>query len=162
MVSGMLYSLLGSFLTVFVVMVVLFRSVVFGVLAMIPLSITIAGIYGLIGWMGKDYDMPIAVLSSLTLGLSVDFAIHFLQRLRELKQSLGSWHAALEEMFAEPAQAITRNALVIALGFTPLLLAPLIPYKTVGVFLALIMLLSCLVTLLILPAIIRLKADPSA
>ncbi len=157
MVSGMLFSLLGSFVTVFVVMVVLFRSLVFGVLAMVPLTITICGIYGLVGWTGKDYDMPIAVLSSLTLGLSVDFAIHFLQRLRELYQTLGCWHEALKAMFGEPAQAITRNAVVIALGFTPLLLAPLIPYQTVGVFLALIMLLSCFVTLLVLPALWHLK-----
>jgi len=46
---------------------------------MIPLTVTITLIYGIIGLVGKDYDMPVAVLSSLTLGLSVDFAIHFLQ-----------------------------------------------------------------------------------
>ena len=55
-------------------------------------------------------------------------------------------------MFGEPASAITRNALVIALGFTPLLFAPLVPYITVGVFLASIMAISALVTLLVLPA----------
>ena len=56
-------------------------------------------------------------------------------------------------MFDEPATAITRNALVIALGFTPLLFAPLVPYITVGIFLASIMAISALVTLLILPAV---------
>jgi hypothetical protein len=56
-------------------------------------------------------------------------------------------------MFDEPATAITRNALVIAFGFTPLLFAPLVPYITVGIFLASIMAISALVTLLILPAV---------
>lgn len=156
MVSGMLNSLLGSFVMVFVVMVVLFRSVLFGLLAMLPLTVTILFIYGLIGWVGKDYDMPIAVLSSLTLGLSVDFAIHFLQRAREISRQTAGWAAALPQMFDEPARAIGRNALVIALGFTPLLLAPLVPYNTVGVFLATIMLVSCLVTLMVLPASLQL------
>jgi predicted RND superfamily exporter protein len=152
MVAGMLDSLLSAFIIVFVMMVLLLRSLVFGLLAMLPLTITITFIYGAIGIVGKDYDMPIAVLSALTLGLSVDFAIHFLARAKEIYKQTGDVNATLSAMFEEPASAITRNALVIALGFTPLLLAPLVPYITVGIFLASIMFISALVTLLVLPA----------
>ncbi|GAB5517992.1 MAG: hypothetical protein RhofKO_02430 [Rhodothermales bacterium] len=155
MVSGMLSALLGSFGIVFLMMLLLFRSFWFGLLAMLPLSVTIAFIYGLIGWVGKDYDMPIAVLSSLTLGLSVDFAIHFLERTRSLYRETGDWRTAMTRMFAEPACAITRNAIVIAIGFLPLLLSPLVPYNTVGIFLATIMAASCLVTLVLLPSAMR-------
>lgn len=153
MVAGMLNSLLSAFVTVFIMMVFLFRSVVYGFLAMLPLTITIAFIYGLIGIVGKDYDMPIAVLSALTLGLSVDFAIHFLERTRSVFNQTGSVKETFTIMFDEPASAITRNALVIALGFTPLLFAPLVPYITVGFFLASIMAISALVTLLVLPSV---------
>ena len=153
MVAGMLDSLISAFVIVFIMMVILFRSLVFGVLAMLPLTITITFIYGLIGIIGKDYDMPIAVLSALTLGLSVDFAIHFLERARETYKQTQSISDTFSIMFDEPATAITRNALVIALGFTPLLFAPLVPYITVGVFLASIMAISALVTLLILPSV---------
>ncbi len=156
MVSGMFASLASSFIVVLVMMVLLFRSPLFGALSMIPLSVTILAIYGLIGWVGKDYDMPIAVLSALTLGLSVDFAIHFLERAREEVARAGSWAAAVPAMFREPATAISRNAITIAVGFTPLLVAPLIPYRTVGFFLAAIMALSWLATLIILPALLSL------
>ena len=105
---------------------------------------------------GKDYDMPIAVLSSLALGLAVDFAIHFLARARETVQKNGSWKDSVGPMFDEPARAITRNIIVIAVGFTPLLAAPLVPYKTVGAFLATILTVAGVATLLILPALIRL------
>jgi predicted RND superfamily exporter protein len=110
-------------------------------------------VYGLIGWIGKDYDMPIAVLSSLTLGLSVDFAIHFIERMRALVEQTGSFAEAGRQLFEEPARAISRNAIVIALGFTPLFLAPLVPYITVGAFMASIMAISGLATLLLLPAV---------
>jgi predicted RND superfamily exporter protein len=93
------------------------------------------------------------VLSALTLGLSVDFAIHFLERAREVFKQTNDIKQTFDLMFDEPATAITRNALVIALGFTPLLFAPLVPYITVGIFLASIMAISALVTLLILPAV---------
>lgn len=154
MVSGMLKSLLGAFLVVLVMMSVLFRSLRLGVLAMVPLSVTILGVYGIIGWIGKDYDMPIAVLSSLTLGLSVDFAIHFIQRIRALMRESGSFAEATVRMFEEPGRAIARNAIVIAIGFTPLFFAPLVPYITVGAFMAAIMALSAVSTLVLLPAII--------
>jgi hypothetical protein len=137
-------------------MSILFRSVLWGLVCMVPLTITIAMIYGIIGFIGKDYDMPVAVLSSLTLGMAVDFAIHFLERSREAYRKTGSWSSGVAEMFGEPARAITRNVLVIAIGFLPLLAAPLIPYKTVGIFLCAIMALSGAITLLVLPAILRL------
>jgi predicted RND superfamily exporter protein len=121
---------------------------------MIPLTFTIGIIYGVIGLIGKDYDMPVAVLSSLTLGLAVDFAIHFLQRTRMTMVKTGDWAVTVREMFEEPARAISRNIIVISIGFTPLLFAPLIPYQTVGIFLAAIMLYSGLATLWMLPALL--------
>ena len=153
MVWGMLKSFLGSFVIVFAMMAFLFRSPLWGLLAMVPLTVTIGLIYGIIGFVGKDYDMPVAVLSALTLGLAVDFAIHFLERSREAYKRAGSWAAAAAEMFSEPARAITRNVIVIAVGFTPLLLAPLVPYQTVGFFLASIMAVSGIATMFLLPAL---------
>ncbi|MHC4241302.1 MAG: efflux RND transporter permease subunit [Planctomycetota bacterium] len=156
MVWGMLQSFMGSFIIVFIMMAILFRSPLWGIVCMVPLLITIVVIYGIIGLIGKDYDMPVAVLSALTLGMAVDFAIHFLERARAGFTETGSWQKSVGLMFGEPARAITRNVLVIAIGFLPLLAAPLIPYKTVGIFLCAIMALSGAVTLLALPAILKL------
>lgn len=155
MVNGMLESLLSAFVIVLIMMIILFRSVLFGLLAMIPLTLTITMIYGLIGFIGKEYDMPVAVLSALTLGLSVDFAIHFLERLRSIYKETGNWEQTIKAMFDEPALAITRNAIVISVGFLPLLAAPLVPYNTVGFFLAAIMAISAIATLVILTALIN-------
>ena len=160
MVWGMLQSFLGSFIIVFIMMSILFRSPLWGIVCMVPLLITVAVIYGIIGLVGKDYDMPVAVLSALSLGMAVDFAIHFLERARTSYAETGSWEKSSGEMFGEPARAITRNVLVIAIGFLPLLAAPLIPYKTVGIFLCAIMALSGAVTLLALPAILKLAEKP--
>ena len=159
MVWGMLRSFMGSFIIVFIMMAILFRSPLWGIVCMIPLLITIAVIYGVIGLVGKDYDMPVAVLSALTLGMAVDFAIHFLERARTAYAKSRSWKTSVSVMFAEPAKAISRNVLVIAIGFLPLLAAPLVPYKTVGIFLCAIMALSGAVTLLALPAIIKVAEE---
>jgi len=156
MVSGMLGSFLGSFAVVLVMMIVLFRSVVFGVLSMIPLTFTVGLIYGVIGLIGKDYDMPVAILSALSLGLAVDYSIHFLARSRDAVARSGDWKTAVVEVFGEPARAISRNAIVLSAGFLPLLVAPLVPYQTVGIFIATIILCAGVATLVILPALVTL------
>jgi predicted RND superfamily exporter protein len=155
MVRGMLTAFLGSFLVVLLMMMILFRSGLWGLLSMIPLTVTVAVIYGVVGLVGKDYDMPVAVLSALTLGLAVDYAIHFLARSRALRETHGSWKDAVPHVFGEPARAITRNVVVVGVGFLPLLAAPLVPYKTVGVFMAAILVLAGVASLLILPALVR-------
>ena len=156
MVSGMAMALFGSFVVVLLLMALLFRSLLWGLLCMIPLTVTIGAIYGLIGIVGKNYDMPVAVLSALSLGLAVDYAIHFLARTRATQAETGSWRRSVAPMFGEPARAITRNAIVLGVGFLPLLAAPLVPYQTVGVFIAAILLTAGLSTLLILPALVTL------
>ncbi len=156
MVSGMLKAFLGSFLIVFLMMTLIYRSALWGILSMIPLTVTIALIYGVIGLVGKDYDMPVAVLSSLSIGLAVDYAIHFLTRSRNLREEHGSWLKARTAVFGEPARAIARNLVVVGVGFLPLLLAPLVPYQTVGTFIAAILFAAGMASLLILPSLITL------
>jgi predicted RND superfamily exporter protein len=156
MVTGMLNAILGSFVVVFVLMVIAFRSLSLGVLAMVPLSLAILLSYGLIGWMGKDYDMPIAVCSSLALGLGIDFAIHYLSRFRAHYHQSGVLGETHRYMLGGPGRAITRNAIVIFFGFLPLVISTLSTYVTVGSFFALLMLFSTLATLIILPAVLHL------
>lgn len=160
MVWGMLQAFIGSFLVVFIMMTWLFRSALWGLMSMLPLTATILTIYGVVGLIGKAYDMPVAVLSSLSLGLAIDFAIHFLARARRYHQKLGSWQNTIAAIYGEPARAIARNIIVIAVGFTPLLFAPLTPYRTVGALLAAILLLSGMATLIVMPALLRVLEKP--
>lgn len=156
MVRGMFSAFVGSFVVVLIMMVFLFRSLWWGLLCMVPLTVTIAVTYGFIGLIGKSYDMPIAILSSLSLGLAVDYAIHFLARSRELRANTASWQQALPAVFGEPARAISRNIIVIGCGFLPLLAAPLVPYQTVGLFISSILVLAGVESLFLLPALISL------
>ncbi|HED08515.1 MAG TPA: RND transporter [Ignavibacteria bacterium] len=155
MVKGMLEAVLGGFAAVFILMLILFRSPGLAFISMMPLTFAIVLSYGLVGFVGKDYDMPIAVVSSLALGLSIDFAIHFILRFQQKYKENGDLEATNNYIFQGPARAISRNAFVIILGFLPLVFATLGPYVTVGVFFALLMAFSTLTTLLLLPGLMR-------
>jgi predicted RND superfamily exporter protein len=161
MVRGFLLALVA----VFVILAANFRSIRWAVVGYTPLLFTVLLLYGAIGWLGKDFDMPIAVLSCLSLGMAVDFSIHFIGRLRQrlsqegLKGTLpspGTLREALLWTASRPGRGILRNAVLFASAFTVMLFAPLTPYVTVGAFIITMMLSSALLTLLLLPALVTL------
>ena len=127
-----------------------------------PLLFTILLIYGVVGFVGKDFDMPLSVMSTLSLGMAVDFSIHFISRFRQhLAESGGATsEAAVREALlwaaARPGKGILRNALLFAAAFSVMLAAPLTPYMAVGAFIVSMMLLSALFTILYLPALVML------
>ena len=153
MVGGMRDSLIGSFIIVFIMISLLFRSIKWGFIGMIPITLTVSMIYAFIGFIGKPYDMPIAVLSSLTLGLSIDFGIHFIGRAKDIFQQTHSFKQTMNEIFGEPATAMLQNMIVVSIGFIPLIFSDLVPYITVGSFFFAIMLVSGIATLTILPSV---------
>ncbi|OGR19855.1 MAG: hypothetical protein A2X81_14700 [Desulfobacterales bacterium GWB2_56_26] len=151
----------GFILALVVVLAILafdFRSIKWALIGYAPLLFTILLIYGAIGYAGKDFDMPISVLSCLSLGMAVDFAIHFVSRFRQRLAS--DPNADLTEALlwtaARPGKGILRNAILFAASFAVMLFAPLTPYITVGAFIVTMMLLSAVMTIIFLPALITL------
>ncbi|MGD2080001.1 MAG: MMPL family transporter [Nitrospirota bacterium] len=155
MVVGMLKATVGSWWVIFILLILQFRSFWWGFVAMLPLGFSVLFTYGLIGFGGKEYDMPIAVCSTLALGLGVDFAIHFVQRFRDKFKETGDLESTMRwTMGGEPALAIFRNAVAVGLGFLPLVLATLLPYVTVGLFFGSLAFFAGITTLVFLPALI--------
>ncbi len=177
MVKGFILALIA----VFVILVFNFRSFKWALVSYVPLVFTILLIYGVIGFSGKRFDMPISVLSCLSLGMAVDFAIHFVsrfrQRLAESQQSppqppltKGGIEGGVNSKLptpnsslitdsllwtaARPGKGIMRNAVLFASAFSVMMFAPLTPYITVGAFIVSMMMLSALMTIIYLPALI--------
>jgi hypothetical protein len=174
-----LYDMLRGFIialiAVFIILAVNFRSIKWAVVGYAPLLFTILLIYGVVGYIGKDFDMPISVLSCLSLGMAVDFAIHFISRFRQrVKESLESGVKSQEKEHipvtlnselitqsllwtaARPGKGIMRNAVLFAASFAVMIFAPLTPYITVGAFIVSMMLLSAVMTIIYIPALITL------
>jgi hypothetical protein len=155
----MVRGFLAALVMVFVILIINFRSFKWALVSYVPLLFTILLLYGVIGFIGKDFDMPISVLSCLSLGMAVDFAIHFVGRFRQ-RRLLSLGREPLEDSLAwtaaRPGKGILRNALLFAAAFSVMLFAPLTPYITVGAFIVSMMLLSALLTIIYLPALITL------
>jgi hypothetical protein len=147
-----------ALVVVFAILALAFRSLKWALVAYAPLLFTILFIYGVVGFAGKDFDMPLSVMSTLSLGMAVDFAIHFVSRLRQRLAEAGDADlpAALAWTAARPGKGIMRNAVLFAAAFSVMMFAPLTPYVAVGAFIVSMMLLSALLTILLIPALVML------
>lgn len=161
--DDMLQGFAVALLVVFGVLAADFRSVKWALVAYVPLLLTVMLIVGALGWIGKTIDMPVAVLSCLSLGMAVDFAIHLVTRYRQRSAETGSGGLLNDEQRAQalawsiqwPGKGIARNALMFAVAFAVMLAAPLTPYITVGAFIVSMMTLSALASLTLVPALIK-------
>jgi len=150
-----------ALLVVFAILALDFRSLKWATVAYIPLLLTVGTVFGVIGFVGKDFDMPVAVLSCLSLGMAVDFAIHFVTRLRQRLDASTQpdvnkrMDEALTWVITWPGKGVIRNAALFAVAFSVMILAPLTPYMTVGLFIVSMMALSSMATLSLLPALIK-------
>jgi predicted RND superfamily exporter protein len=157
---GMVTSFMAGLALVLLLLVLETRSLLWGALSFVPLLFTIAVIYGIVGLVGKDFDMPVAVLSTLSLGLAIDFAVHFVGRFQLRHREGFRLNDALVWTVARPGKGIFRNAVLFALGFLVMIFADLTPYITVGVLMAAIMLLSSVASVVYLPVLIRIFRKP--
>ncbi|MBI4715054.1 MAG: MMPL family transporter [Nitrospirae bacterium] len=154
--DDMMRGFLLAMALVLAILIFNFRSLGWALAAFTPLLLTILLIYGAIGYLGKDFDMPIAVLSTLSLGMAVDFAIHFVGRFQQRYAQERDLEKALLWTAARPGKGIVRNAVLFAAAFSVMIFAPLTPYITVGFFIVGMMLLSAFMTIVGIPALIAL------
>jgi predicted RND superfamily exporter protein len=136
----------------FVMMWALFRSAAIGFLCILPVSLAVVGIYGAMGYIGLPTDIGTTMLGGMTLGIGIDFAIHYTHRYLQCADAGMGRQEAAEETAVTAGRAIFYNAIVLVGGFLILLAARLYPQVKLGALIAATMVLCFLGTMLLFPA----------
>lgn len=155
-VRGQLLSLLVSLLLVSILVALLFRSAAAGLLTVGPLCVAMVLLFGLMGIFGIELNHITAMLSSIMIGVGVDYTIHFLWRYREERRA-GRDHAeAIRVTLVTSGRGIVFNALSVMIGFTALMVSSFLPVQFFG-FLVVVTIGACLTgALVLLPAAVLL------
>ena len=156
MVYGQLSSLGLSLLLVVIIVALLFRSLVAGLLAGGTLGLAMAFLFGLMGLLGIELNLPTAMLSSIMIGVGVDYTIHFLWRYRvERREGLEPTEAVIRTL-TTTGRGIIINALSVIIGFAVMLVSAFIPVRYFG-FLVVVSISACLLgAMVLMPALVLL------
>lgn len=163
-IRSQIRSFLLAFFVVGVLLGIFFRSVHFGLWAIVPNALPILLVLGVMGWFGVLLDVGTVMVASIMLGLIVDDTVHYLARYRREYLALSPDALANAEERRKAALrtgvgtggAIATTSVILACGFWVSLFASFQPNINFGLMCGAATMIALICDLVALPAVIRL------
>jgi predicted RND superfamily exporter protein len=150
-VNAQRISLLVAFALVAALLLVAYRRIRETFASLVPIALTIVALLGFIAISGIQLNLLTAVVSSIVLGVGIDYAIHLVAAIDiARKDGDGYVYRALDRA----GRPIVANALGIAVALTALWLSPLKVHAQISSMMWVAMITAALATLLVLPALL--------
>ncbi|MEW6515350.1 MAG: MMPL family transporter [candidate division FCPU426 bacterium] len=137
-------------------LVLMLRSLKNGLLSALPIAFSLLVMFGFMGAVRIPLDVATVLLASITIGIGVDYSIHFANRLQR-EQGLGYTpdpEQLLARALSGTGKAIWINVVTVAAGFLVLVFSNLVPIQRFGILVALTMLSSGLGAIAIIPVLL--------
>lgn len=154
LLDGQIISLGLSFAVVALLLALLFRSALIGIIGTVPIAVTAAVNFGVMGLLNIPLSSATALISSIAIGIGVDYAIHLIEHYRVMRLNGDSIDQSALETLKHTGRAILFNAAAVMGGFAVLMFSVFPPNRQVGGLIALNMAVSAAMTLTVLLIII--------
>ena len=148
--EGQIMSLILSLLIVITLLSLMFKSVKLGLIGSVPIIITAALSFGIMGFLNIPLNTTSALLSSIAIGIGIDYAVHFIEQYRHNAEITGDKMLTAQRTMAHSGRAILFNAIVVIAGFLVLLFSVFPPNRELGALVSLNMFTSFVGTLTIM------------
>lgn len=133
-----------------------FRDLRLGFVAFMPNVVPIVVVLGAMGWFGFRINVATAMIGSISMGLVVDFSLHYLNRFRQERRAGHSFYLAMARTHMSTGQAMVFANLALMIGFGVLATSNFVPTKHFGMLVSLAILGGLIGNLSILPMLLRL------
>jgi len=158
LVDGTILSVIVCIVVVFLLLLFVLRNFWISLIAMLPIFITVVINYGMLGLFSIPLNAGTALVSSLAIGIGVDYSIHYITWYRREIRANRDVNLALENTIVHKGRAILYNMLVIFGGFLVLVVSKFVPLVQFGVLVAVCMVTTAVGALVFVPAVMRLLA----
>jgi len=147
-------SLPVALLLCFLIASIFLRSIRYGFASIVPIVMVITWLYAFMELAGYSINLVTATIAAVSVGIGIDFAIHFISRYREELTRAGSRHTAVRAAGEGTGLALVASAISSAVGFGLLALAPMPLFAAYGLLTALMIILALIATLAVLPSLL--------
>ena len=158
-VRGQIISLAYASIIIFVIMSFVFRSLIGGILATLPMALSVLLIFGVLGNFGIPLNMTTSLLTCILVGVGVDYSVHFLWHLREHIREGDTLEDAIANTMKVSGKGILFNGISVIVGFSVLMYSVFMPLKAFSVLIMASIAFCLIGGLAILPAMVSL-IDP--
>ena len=147
-------STIVSIILAALVLMLVYRNVNLGLIALIPVGISIIWILGTMYYIGYSLNVLTITVTSITIGIGIDYAIHATERFRFIVDKTGDITKAVSETISHTGGALLIAALTTSLGFIILVFAPIPPQQQFGLILSVTIVYSFLTSIFLLPLVL--------
>ena len=140
------------------ILLIVFRDPLLSIITLIPVLISISWILGTMYFIGYNVNIMTVMITSITVGLGVTYAIHAVQRFRQTADETGDINRSIHETVSHTGGALLAAAVTTIAGFGILTIAPLLPQQQFGLISAITIVYSLLTTIIVLPPILKIWA----
>jgi hypothetical protein len=137
-------------------MVVAFRSPVLALIALVPNTVPILIVLGLMGWLGLRINLGAAMIAAVSMGLSVDSSIHYITSYRRALRDGKSVQDAINTVQHTVGRAMVFSTLALVVGFSVLCTSQFVPTVYFGFLVGLSLLGGLAGNLVVLPLLLSL------
>ncbi len=148
--EGQIKSMILSLLIIIVLISAMFKNFKIGLISSVPIIITAVISFGIMGFLGIPLSTTTALLSSIAIGIGIDYAVHFLEQYRTNAANADEKMAVAQKTMAHSGKAIIFNAIVVIAGFLVLMFSVFPPNRELGALVSLNMFTSFVGTLTIM------------
>ena len=143
-----------TFAGIFILLLILFKSLSWSIVAAIPNFTAALFILGSLGLFNIPLDMMTITIASITVGIAIDNSIHYIYRFREEFKLNKNYKKTVQICHRTVGKAIVNASLTIVFGFSILILSNFIPSIYFGIFTGLAMLTAMTLVLTLMPQLI--------
>ena len=154
-IKSSVISICVSIVVITFIAAIFFRHLGWGILAVIPLSAAVILNFGFMGILKIDLNHVTALLSSVIIGVGVDFAIHYISQYRRLARANVPIATRSNRVIDEVGYPIILDALS-NMAFGALLFSEFIPLQHMGGLMVFAMFSTSFGTLTILASLLEL------
>ena len=158
LLKGTMESIFACTIIVFILLLLVLRNFWMSVIAIVPIFLCLVVNFGYLGFSGTELNTGTALVSSIGIGIGVDFSIHFITWYRRELLVDRDVLAAVDRTILHKGRAILYNLIVIVGGFLVLLGSRMGPMQDFGLLTALCLTVTAVGALVVVPAILRLLA----
>ena len=140
--EGQIMSLILSLLIVIILLSFMFKNIKLGLIGAVPIIVTALISFGTMGFLDIPLSTTSALLSSIAIGIGIDYAVHFIEQYRNNALKHSSKLLVAQKTMAHSGRAISYNAIVVIAGFMVLLFSVFPPNRELGALVSLNMFTS--------------------
>ena len=152
---GLVVSVGSALIAIALLLMIAFRSIKVGLIAMIPNIAPVITVGGLLGFFHIQLEFVTMTIAPMLLGLAVDDTIHLVTHIKTVFLKTGSYESAFSQTFRAVGKSVIQTTIILSITFFIFFFSRVQSMVNMGIFTMIGIIAALAADLVITPVLIK-------